>query len=92
MLLALVPMESCWLLQVRRLELTHENESNNQIILGDETKIRVFDLAAGQQLIDLKNHTASVKSLCWSSNSKKLMSGCTDGSFYIWNINNLGLR
>ncbi|CRL03871.1 CLUMA_CG016996, isoform A [Clunio marinus] len=57
---------------------------------GDETKIRVFDLAAGQQLIDLKNHTASVKSLSWSSNSKKLMSGCADGSFYIWNINNLG--
>jgi len=44
-------------------------------------------LAAGQQLLDLKNHTAPVKSLSWSKNSKKLLSGCADGSFYVWNVN-----
>ncbi|KAG5673540.1 hypothetical protein PVAND_003580 [Polypedilum vanderplanki] len=59
---------------------------------GDESKIRIFDLAAGQQLFDLKNHTASIKSLCWSSNSKKLLSGCADGSFFVWNVNTLSLN
>lgn len=64
----------------------------NDSLTGDETKIRVFDLAAGQQLLDLKNHTASVKSLCWSSDSKKILSGCSDGSFYVWNINTSPIR
>jgi transcription initiation factor TFIID subunit 5 len=72
-----------------KIVLIHADVNN---LVGDETKIRIFDLAAGQQLIDLKNHTASIRSLCWSANSKKLMSGCTDGSFYIWNVNNVGLR
>lgn len=86
-------MANCWPLQVIFMTTNVSIQNNNHLCpTGEETKIRVFDLAAGQQLIDLKNHTASVKSLCWSSNSKKLMSGCSDGSFYIWNINNLSLR
>lgn len=90
-LLALVPTESTWRLPVSERSV-NRGCVYSFVLSGDETKIRVFDLAAGQQLIDLKNHTASVKSLCWSSDSRKLMSGCSDGSFYIWNINNLGLK
>lgn len=56
--------------------------------LGDEAKIRIFDLAAGQQLMDLKkNHTAPTKHLSWSTNSRKLLSACTDGAFFVWNVN-----
>jgi WD40 repeat protein len=94
-------MENYWPLQVRFYTKFKLNFILSKIFrtfysfyqLGDESKIRIFDLATGQQLLDLKNHTASVKSLSWSMNSKKLLSGCSDGSFYVWNINNnLGLR
>lgn len=55
---------------------------------GDETKIRIFDLAGGQQLMDLKkNNSSPTKCVSWSADSKKLLSGCTDGSYFVWKVN-----
>lgn len=54
--------------------------------LGEETKIRIFDLAAGSQLSELKDHTSPVTNLVWNSNSTKLASCCMDGSIRVFNV------
>lgn len=56
---------------------------------GEESKIRIFDLAAGSQLNELKDHSAMVTSISWSPNGRYLASGCRDGSFRIWDVKKL---
>lgn len=47
---------------------------------GEETKIRIFDLGAGSQLAELRDHTAAVTSIVWSTDGQRLVSGCADGT------------
>lgn len=54
---------------------------------GEETKIRIFDLAAGSQVNELKDHSADVNSIEWNSNSSKLASCCADGSIRVYSVN-----
>lgn len=56
---------------------------------GEESKIRIFDLAAGSQLNELKDHTATVTSIVWSTNGRHLASGCRDGSLRVWDVKKL---
>lgn len=57
---------------------------------GEETKIRVFDLAAGSQLAELRDHTAAVTTLAWSPAGDRLVSGCADGSVRVYEVAHLG--
>lgn len=56
---------------------------------GEEDKVRIFDLAAGAQVNELKDQTASVMSLAWSKNGQQIASGCRNGLLSLWNINKL---
>lgn len=56
---------------------------------GEETKVRIFDLAAGAQLAELKDHTASVSSLSWNAHNQHLATACSDGSLRLWDIKKL---
>lgn len=56
---------------------------------GEESKIRIFDLAAGSQLNELKDHTATVTNIVWSSNGRYIASGSRDGSLRIWDVKKL---
>lgn len=56
---------------------------------GEESKIRIFDLAAGSQLNELKDHSADVNSIVWNSSSSKLASCCADGSVRVFSVNKI---
>lgn len=58
-------------------------------ITGEETKIRIFDLAAGSQLSELKDHTAPVTGLVWNSAGNQIASCCADGSVKVFGVNKL---
>lgn len=47
--------------------------------VGLENKVRVYDLAAGQQLMELKNANGGMESIAWSGNSKSLAAATTNG-------------
>lgn len=57
--------------------------------LGEETKIRIFDLAGGSQLTELKDHTAHVTSMSWNTRGDQVVSCCADGSIRVYNVNKL---
>lgn len=59
---------------------------------GEEAKIRIFDLAAGSQLGELKDHSASVLSIAWSPDSRKFASCCSDGSLRIWDVSKIHMQ
>lgn len=54
---------------------------------GDETTVRIFDLAGGMHLTELENHSAVINSISWNANSNKLASCCADGTLRVFNIN-----
>lgn len=56
---------------------------------GEESKIRIFDLAAGAQLNELKDHTATVNSIAWSKGGRHLASACRDGTLRVWDVKKL---
>lgn len=56
---------------------------------GEESKVRIFDLAAGAQINELNDHTATVISLAWSKNGHRIATGSCDGTLQLWNVNNL---
>lgn len=53
---------------------------------GEETKIRIFDLAAGSQLTELKEHVTSVTSIAWSMSGNLIAYACQDGSMRLWDV------
>jgi transcription initiation factor TFIID subunit 5 len=57
---------------------------------GEETKIRVFDLAAGSQVGEFRSHTAIVRNLVWRPDGKQLVSCCVDGTIRVWDTTTLG--
>lgn len=54
---------------------------------GEETKIRIFDLAAGSQFTELKDHSGPVTSLVWNASGNKVASCCADGTLRIFSLN-----
>lgn len=59
---------------------------------GEETKIRIFDLAAGSQLTEIKEHTSVVTSMTWCPTGKTLATSTRDGSFRVWDVSKLGVN
>lgn len=56
-------------------------------VVGEESKIRIFDLAAGSQLCELKEHSTPVLDIEWSPHGNKLASTCSDGTVRVFNVN-----
>lgn len=54
---------------------------------GEEPTVRIFDLAAGSQINEFKDHSANINSIVWNSNSTKLASCCADGTIRVFTIN-----
>lgn len=60
--------------------------------IGEESKIRIFDLAAGSQITELRDHTSTISKIAWNKDGTKFGSCCTDGTVRIWNINSTSLQ
>jgi WD40 repeat protein len=54
--------------------------------LGEDKRVRVWDLAAGMMLVELKGHTDTVVGLSWSRDSECLASCGLDGAVRVWNV------
>jgi WD40 repeat protein len=54
--------------------------------LGEDKRVRVWDLAAGTLLLDLKGHTHTVLGLSWSRDSECVASCSSDGAVRVWNV------
>jgi WD40 repeat protein len=53
---------------------------------GEDKRVRVWDLAAGMMLLELKGHTDTVVGLSWSHDNECLASCGLDGTVRVWNI------
>uniref|UniRef100_A0A1B0A4P0 WD_REPEATS_REGION domain-containing protein n=1 Tax=Glossina pallidipes TaxID=7398 RepID=A0A1B0A4P0_GLOPL len=53
---------------------------------GEESKIRIIDLAAGFQVNELKDHSLSIASIAWNTNGRYLASACRDGTLRVWDV------
>jgi COMPASS component SWD3 len=54
--------------------------------LGEDKRVRVWDLAAGTVLLELKGHTQPVLGLSWSRDSECVASCGLDGAVRLWNV------
>lgn len=54
-------------------------------ILGDDRRVKVWDLASGGMLAELKGHSMPVTALDWSMDSSILASASLDGTVHVWN-------
>ena len=54
--------------------------------LGEDKRVRVWDLAAGTVLLELKGHTHTVLGLSWSRDSECVASCGLDGAVRVWNV------
>jgi len=63
--------------------------SNGQLASSDQNReIIVWDLAKNDVKISgWVYHTARVNSICWSPDSKHLVSGSLDGHLFVWSVN-----
>ena len=56
------------------------------MILGDDRRVRVWDLAASSVLADFRGHTQPVTAIDWSKDGNTLASSSMDGSVLVWNV------
>ncbi|MEO5954167.1 MAG: caspase family protein [Nitrospiraceae bacterium] len=53
---------------------------------GHGEVIKIWDVATGQDLLELIGHTAAVKSIKFAPDGRSLISGGSDGAVRIWNL------
>ncbi len=51
---------------------------------GTEQKVKVWNIASGQQILTLKGHTRGVESVAFSPDGKRLASGSWDQTVKVW--------
>ena len=51
---------------------------------GDDNTVRIWDGASGYEVMTLKGHTGSVRSVTFSPDGRRLASGSLDGTIMIW--------
>jgi WD40 repeat protein len=56
---------------------------------GVDKKVALWETASGKKMGDVSGHTASVSTVCFSPDGKKLVSGDTIAQLFIWNISPL---
>lgn len=54
-------------------------------LIGDDRRVKVWDLASGGVLAELKGHSAPITALHWSRDSNILASASLDGTILVWN-------
>lgn len=56
---------------------------NSQIVIGDITKLRVFEAGTGKLIWRLDETPNTVKSAVWSANGKLIAYGCANNNIYL---------
>jgi len=56
------------------------------IVSGEDKRVRIWDLAEGKVLAELKGHSEPVLGLTWSPNGSVLVSCSTDSTVRQWNL------
>jgi WD40 repeat protein len=51
---------------------------------GEDRRVKVWDIAAGRVLRELKGHTAAVTGLAWGADSRLLLSSGREGAVRAW--------
>jgi WD40 repeat protein len=59
---------------------------------GEDTTVRLWDLAAGKLLHTLRGHTSLVSSLAYSPDGRRLVSGSRDHTVRVWDLTRLKLK
>jgi FOG: WD40 repeat len=59
------------------------------VFTGEDKRIRIWDLAAGNMLMELKGHSQTVVGLSWSPNGETLASCGLDNTVKVWNVKSL---
>ena len=57
---------------------------------GEDRKVRLWDLAGGGQLTELRGHTSDLVTLTWCHDSRHLVSGASDGCVRVWDTGTAG--
>ncbi|KAJ9588314.1 hypothetical protein L9F63_018312 [Diploptera punctata] len=55
-------------------------------LTGEDKRIRIWDLAAGTMLTELKGHSHTVLGLAWSRDGECLASCGLDNAVRVWNV------
>jgi WD40 repeat protein len=50
----------------------------------DVGEVKIWDAAAGREILTLKGHTGKVHSVSWSPDGKRLATGSADGTVKVW--------
>ena len=69
--------------QVSSLAWTSDQKN---LITGSHCSIRIFDTATWQQIATLEGHTDHVNALSLLQNDRLLVSGSSDGTTHLWNL------
>src|SRR5262245_43251104 len=51
---------------------------------GGEHAARVWEVATGKEVFQLKGHTGSILGLAWSKDGTRILTGSADGSLILW--------
>jgi WD40 repeat protein len=51
-----------------------------------DTTVKVWHLATGKELLQLKGHKGTVRSLCVTADGTKVISGSSDCQIMVWNL------
>lgn len=62
------------------------NPAQQRVALGNDNTVRLWDLASGKRLAELKGHERAVAGLAFSPNSRRLASGSFDGTLRLWDV------
>lgn len=59
---------------------------------GEESRVRIFDLATSSQIYELKDHPSSVSDIVWQADSQKLATATVNGTIRTYDVSELEIN